>query len=77
MNQNMIVGCDWLTKNGVRLYLDLGSLRIGKTYVPLVEDIHISSVVRTTKKLILKLQTTNICQCRIRNSPDLPNTELY
>ena len=41
MNRNMILGRDWLTKNGVRLYFDLGSLRIGKKYVPLVEDIHI------------------------------------
>jgi hypothetical protein len=39
MNRNVILGKDWLTQNGVRLYFDLGCLRIGKCYVSLEEDI--------------------------------------
>lgn len=33
MNRNMILGRDWIKQKGVRLYFDLGYLRIGKTYV--------------------------------------------
>jgi hypothetical protein len=40
----MILGREWLKQNGVRLYFDLGYLRIDKTYVRLEEDIHISSL---------------------------------
>jgi hypothetical protein len=42
----MILGREWLKQNGVRLYFDLGYLRIDKTYVRLEEDIHISSFLR-------------------------------
>ena len=30
INRSFILGRDWLVQNGVRLYYDLGSLRIGK-----------------------------------------------
>ena len=39
INRNFILGRDWLVQNGVRLYFDLGFLRIGNTQVPLEEDI--------------------------------------
>jgi hypothetical protein len=42
----MILGREWLKQNGVRLYFDLGYLRINNTYVRLEEDIHISSLLR-------------------------------
>lgn len=42
MNRNLILGRDWLVEHRVRLYFDLGCLRIGKSYVPLEEDIHIA-----------------------------------
>ena len=45
MSRNVILGRDFLINNGVRLYYDLGALRIGKQFVPLDEDIHISSLV--------------------------------
>ena len=54
MNRNLILGRDWLKQNGVRMYFDLGLLRIDKTYVQLQEDIHISSVVRLRNKLSFK-----------------------
>ena len=45
MNRNMILGTDWLKNHGVRIYYDLGCIRIGdKNYVNLEEDIHIASV---------------------------------
>ncbi|CAG2214183.1 Retrovirus-related Pol polyprotein from transposon 297 [Mytilus edulis] len=61
MNRNAILGRDWLVKFGVRVYFDLGCLRINKTYVPLVEDIHIASIVRLAQTTVFKPQTSNIC----------------
>ena len=59
MNRNIILGRDWLCQNGVRLYYDLGYLRFKKAYIPLVEDIHIASIVRMKKHT--KDQTTIRC----------------
>ena len=42
MNKNFILCTDWLKQFGVCIYFDLGSIRIGKSYVKM-EDIHISS----------------------------------
>ena len=61
INRSFILGRDWLVQNGVRLYFDLGSLRIGKTYVPIVEDIHIASLLRASRKVIVKPQSSTIC----------------
>ena len=33
INRNAILGRDWLTANGVRIYFDLGCLRIQNSYV--------------------------------------------
>ena len=71
VNRSFILGRDWLIKNGVRLYFDLGSLRIGKTYVPMVEDIHIASILRTNRKTILKPQSTTVCVAKHRNHAHL------
>ena len=54
LNRNFILGMDWLKDNGVRIYFDLGMLRIGKTYVKLQEDCHISSILRLKKKTTIK-----------------------
>ena len=61
LNRNLILGRDWLKQNGVRLYYDLGCLRIGQTYIPLEEDAHVASVVRIASTVILKPQTANVC----------------
>ena len=77
MNRKLILGRDWLQNNGVRLYFDLGCIRVHQTYVPLQEDIHISSIVRAHTKTKVKAQTAVICKCKVRNSPDLPTSETY
>ena len=77
MNRKLILGSDCLQKNGVKLYFDLGCIRIHQTYVPLQEDIHISSIVRVHSKTKVKPQTAVICKCKVRNSPDLPMSEVY
>ncbi|XP_041364210.1 uncharacterized protein LOC121379631 [Gigantopelta aegis] len=61
INRNVILGRDWLVKNGVRLYYDLGCIRIGKTCISLDEDIHVSSIVRLTKKVVVRPHTQTVC----------------
>lgn len=53
MNRNFILGRDWFIQNEVRIYYDLGTMRINDVYVPLQEDIHISSVLRIAKSVVL------------------------
>jgi transposase InsO family protein len=74
--RNFILGRDWLTENGVRLYFDLGMLRVGKTYVKLEEDIHISAVIRMDKKLVIKPQSTAVCYVRMKDEFVIPDSGL-
>jgi hypothetical protein len=73
INRSFILGRDWLVQNGVRLYYDLESLRIGKTYVPMVEDIHIASILRASKKTFLKPQSTTVCFAKHRDHAKFQN----
>ena len=77
MNRNVILGRDWLVKNGVRLYFDLGMLRVGDVYANLEEDIHISSILRLKSKTVLKPQTSNICFVKLKKSFQLSKSRLY
>ena len=65
LNRNFILGRDWLKANGVRMYFDLGCLRIGKTYVTLRDDIHVCSALRIDKDILLKPQTMTINYVKI------------
>ncbi|CAC5416202.1 unnamed protein product [Mytilus coruscus] len=76
MNRNVILGKDWLVQNGVRLYFDLGCLRIQKNYVSLEEDIHVASIVRLTVNAVLKPQTINVCPVGLKNNPSFGSTKL-
>ena len=49
LNRNFILGRDWLIQNGIRMYFDLGMLRIGRTFVKFEEDCHIASILRIGK----------------------------
>ena len=77
MNRNIILGRDWLEKNGVRMYFDLGCIRINQTYIPLQDDMRISSVVRVTSITKIKPQTAVISRCKVRRSPNLPASGIY
>ncbi|MCG7876478.1 MAG: DDE-type integrase/transposase/recombinase [Candidatus Thiodiazotropha taylori] len=77
INRNFILGRDWLVQNGVRLYFDLGFLRIGETRVPLEEDIHIASLVRVRATTILKPQTATVCVGKVKDSHELPVDGVY
>lgn len=77
IQRNVILGQDFLEQNGVRLYFDLGCMRVGKTYVRLERDLHISSVVRAQNVVVLKPQSARICYGRVRETPELPSGQQY
>ncbi|VDI37074.1 Hypothetical predicted protein [Mytilus galloprovincialis] len=72
----MILGRDWLKQKGVRLYFDLGYLRIGKTYVRLEEDIHISSLLRLCKQTTLAPNSVTICKVKVNQGFRTENSKL-
>ena len=57
MNRNLILGRDWVEKNGIRIYFVLSCIRVNKTYIPLQEEMCISSVIQMHKKRNYKPQT--------------------
>ena len=62
-NRNIILGRDQLKQLGVGMYYDLGWIRIGKSYVKMEEDIHISSLARVTTHTIIRPHTGKFCLC--------------
>lgn len=68
MNRNYILGRDWLIQNGVRIYYDLGTMRINDVCVPLQKDIHISSVLRIAKSVVLKPQAAQTCLAKYKSA---------
>lgn len=77
MNRNLILGRDWLENNGVRMYFDLGCIRVNQTYIPLQEDMRISSVIRVHKKTKIKPQTAIVCRCKVQNNSELLASGVY
>ena len=77
INRNFILGRDWLVQNGVRLYFDLGFLRVGSSTVPLEEDIHIASLVRAKSTVVLKPQTATVCMGKLKDSTGFPSSQIY
>ena len=67
ITKNVILGKDWLSKFGVRIYFDLQKLRVGKTYVPLQPDIHIHAIVRLKDNLVVQPQTLYTCTGKMQN----------
>ena len=75
LNRNFILGRDWLKEYGVRLYFNLGMIKIGNTYVKLQEDIHISSILRLNKKTTIKPQSAMICHVKLNQGFKLPESK--
>ena len=69
LNRNLILGNDWLEKNGEIIYFNLMKLRVGSTYIPLEEDIHICSLVRATRDVVLPPQTARVCEVSLKDRP--------
>ena len=71
INRCLILGENWLTDEGVRMYFELGMIRIKGVYAPLVSDKHISSIVRIARGMTLRPNTSYIVEGRCRVSDEL------
>ena len=76
IRRNLILGQDWLVKEGVRLYYDLGCLRVKGTYAPLEDDIHVASLLRLTDNKVIKPQTASVCVGKFKARAGLKGSEL-
>ena len=77
MNRNIILGRDWLKQFGVCMYYDLGCIRIGKLYVKMEEDIHISSLARLTTQKVIRMQTGKSYLCIAKGNKQLLNSKFH
>ena len=75
LNRNSILGMDWPKKHGVRIYFDLGMIRVGKTYVKLQEDCHICTILRLNKKTVVKPQSGMICHFKLNQGFQLTDSK--
>ena len=75
LNRHIIIGRDFLVKHNCRLYFDLAKLRINNTYTNLDNDVHISSVSRVARTVLLKPRTVNIISGKIKKGPYFNNTQ--
>ena len=67
-NRNMLLGDDWLTSNAVRLYFDLGCLRVKGVYIPLVADIHVNSICRLAKSITLAPNCSYVTYAKVKRN---------
>ena len=75
LNRNVITRLDWLKSHGVRVYHDLGCVRVDQTYIPLVDDVHIASVARLKNKVTVPPEPAHICKCQVRRYSELPTEQ--
>jgi hypothetical protein len=66
INRNLLLGDDWLHGNGVRMYFDLGLIRIQNTYVPLIADKHINSICRLTRSITLRPNMAYVVSAKVK-----------
>ena len=56
------------------MYYDFGCIKIGKSYVKLEEDIHISSLARLTEHTVIRTQTGKFSLCIFKGNKQLLNS---
>ena len=62
---------------GVGMYYDLGCIGIGKSYVKMEEDTHISSLARHTTQTVIRLQTKKFYLFIAKGNKQLLNSKLH
>ena len=68
MNRSIILGCDWLRHFGVQMYYDLGCIRVGKSYIKMEEDMHVSSIARAVSEIKIAPQMGKMVMCRAKGN---------
>ncbi|WAR04389.1 hypothetical protein MAR_019758, partial [Mya arenaria] len=69
INRNIILGDEWLNKNGVRMYFDLGCIRI--------KDKHVNSICRLTHSITLPPNSSYVTNARVKKRSDLSSEDYY
>ena len=59
MTRNVLLGQDFLTETGARVYFDLKKMRVRGAYVDLENDIHVGSLIKLKKDVIMRPNTIN------------------
>ena len=70
MNRNCILGRDCLIKHGVRMHWDVLGFSVGKSFFPIEQDIHISSLVCVASQVILKPRSVTYLTAKTKVSND-------
>ena len=77
INRNIILGRDWLIKNGVRLYYDLKKLKFKTAYVDLDDDIHISSLLHINATTTLKPSSIHHVSAKLNSNTFKIEHQIY
>ena len=77
LSRNCLLGNDFLEKNDVIINMKLRKLKIGDLYVTLEDDIHISTVVRSSRNVELRPHTSHVCEVRVKNVPYFEKSDFY
>ena len=51
------------------MYYDLGCIRVGKCYIKIEEDIHVSSIARGVSEIKIAPQLGKMVMCRAKGNP--------
>ena len=68
LNRNIIIGGDFMEKQGVRIYYDLKQVRVGTRYLPYQNDEILASLIRARKDVILKPNSATIFETTLKKS---------
>ena len=76
LSRSMILGRDFLTQHGAVVYFnDTQRIKIKDTYIPLDIDVHISSLARSTRDVVLQPNTMYLMDAKIKSNPYFPEEE--
>ena len=74
LNRNGILGRDFLVKNKARIFFDLSIIKINSSFQPLESDIHMSSLTRSNRDVVLKPYSIQLLTCNTRHRDCGPYT---
>ena len=63
-NRNVILDRDWIIDKVALYFNELRSMKTDQMYVPLEEDIHISTLVRAANAVVVKPHTAVVCKAK-------------
>jgi hypothetical protein len=77
INRCALLGDDFLNSHKVRIYFDLGLIRIRGTYISLINDKHINSVCRINNSITLSPGSSHIVKAKVHKGCGLDINQAY